>query len=110
MGALEDTSALLSQLLVEHPRYRRRWQEVAVRRGLGTVNRTAVARVVLAWLNASGQAPTGLEDERQLLDLVRRALDGQVLTPRTLLWFVEAFEMDATDRERVWLAYGGGAA
>ena len=50
----------------------------------------------------TGERPdsdTGLP--RRLRDLVGRALSGQVLTPATLEWFVEAFGIDADDRRRL---------
>ena len=79
----------LHNLLDKNPDYRRMWERKAERTSRKGVNRTAVARLIMNY--AAWEFP--IDSERQILDRVRRALDGTQLEPQTLEWFVEAFEM-----------------
>jgi hypothetical protein len=50
----------------------------------------------------TGERPDSDTDlPRRLRDLVGRALSGQVLTPATLEWFVEAFDINEADHRRL---------
>jgi hypothetical protein len=97
-AARKQASAYLAHLLETNPAYRRRWEISADRVSRKTINRTAVARVLMAFLNDTGEGAAEIGDERQLLDLVCRALDGTVLTPRTIHWFCRAFDIQVHHR------------
>lgn len=105
-GADQAAGRYLEELLAHDPRYRRVWQRKSDRRSARGVNRTAVARVLMSHLNTSGEA--AVDDERQLLDRVRRALSGQVLEPRTLQWFVDAFGLHHEHEEELRDLLAGG--
>ena len=92
--------ARLRQLLADHPRYRRRWQQASRRPTPGDlISVAAVSRVVVEHLWDSGQRPETTSD-RAVRDRVRRALNGQLCSPETLGWLLEAFQMtDAEERE-----------
>jgi hypothetical protein len=100
-----QTAEVLRGLLETRPDYRRLWQEHAERRRSGTVSKAGVARVIALHLWGSGERDdreTALA--RNLKDRVRRALEGDSITPQTLAWFVEAFHMDRRDEQTLWAA------
>jgi hypothetical protein len=87
---------------------RRRWEHRAVRRGRGPVNRSAVQQVLAEYLWDSGEHPdTDQELPRRLKDRVGRALSGRELSPRTLGWFVRAFELTDEQAEKLWRLLAG---
>lgn len=88
--------------------YRHVWLSQAGRVREAEVNRLAVARVIAQHLWETGDRS---DQDRQLpvklRDRVGRALAGEVLTPSTLDWFIDAFRMDDVDAARLWtLRYG----
>lgn len=100
------TAGHLRQLLLTRLEYRRRWQEQAERRRSGDISKAGVAKVIALHLWGSGErddSETALA--RNLKDRVRRALDGEAITPQTLTWFVEAFGMDSRDEQTLWATF-----
>lgn len=88
----EAAGRYLEQLLATVPYYRDKWEMKAARGSLRGVNRTAVARVLMEYVDFAGEAR--IDSERQLLDRVRRAFQGNPLEPRTVGWFVKAFDFE----------------
>lgn len=88
--------------------YRHVWLSQAGRLREAEVNRLAVARVVAQHLWETGdRSDRDLQLPTRLRDRVGRALTGEVLTPSTLDWFINAFRMDDMDAARLWtLLYG----
>lgn len=110
MSGCEAAGRYLEQLLAREPAYRRVWQARCERSSRKRVNRTAVARVLMEHVWDAGELE--VESERQLLDRTRRALDGTVLEPRTLQWFVDAFGIGPEHEQelrRLLLGDGGRA-
>lgn len=100
MTALQ-AGAYLSRVLTVNSLYRARWTPY-VHRASATLSAAAVSRALAMHLWETGERPDSDTDlPRKLRDLVGRALSGQVLTPATLLWFVEAFDIDDTDHRRL---------
>lgn len=95
----------LAELLAERPFYRQRWVREARRSPGERVNYTAIARVLMDWWFHTGEQST--ENRDLPLDLIRRALTGQVLTPQTLNHLILAFGFTDEDREDVWAIYDG---
>jgi uncharacterized protein YneR len=103
-----QTSRLLRELLLSRPEYRRRWQERSRRRRSDSINRAGVAQVVALYLWGSGERPDSMTSlPRHIKDRIRRALAGESITPQTLTWFVEAFDMDRHDEDSLWAAFAG---
>lgn len=98
-GPQEAAGRYLEHLLATNRYYRDQWAHKADRHSSKGVNRTAVARVLMEYVDLAGEAV--VENERQLLDRVRRALNGNPLEPRTVDWFVKAFNFDQEDEERL---------
>lgn len=102
------TGALLHELLVNDPRYRRTWLMRARRVRGGELSRAAVAEVIASHLWEVGERPdTNIDLPRELKDRVGRALDGVILTSETLRWILDAFGFTAEDARRVWMTYSG---
>lgn len=97
-------AALLGQLLDRDRDYRRRWEQRAERGSRRGLNQTAIARVLMDHVNATGEAR--VDTERALLDRVRRGLAGDVLTPKTLRWFIDAFGVREEHTRTLWSVYG----
>jgi hypothetical protein len=93
-----QTSRLLRELLVTRPDYWRLWQQQAERLRADNINVAGIARVIALYLWNSGErSDNDTSLPRDIKDRVRRALKGEVLTPQTLTWFIEAFGMDPAD-------------
>lgn len=110
-GAAE-TARHLRQLLLTRLEYRRLWQEKAERRRTGDISKAGVARVMALHLWGSGERDDAeMTLPRNIKDRVRRALEGEAITPQTLRWFIEAFHMDPRDEQTLWatLAVDGQA-
>jgi hypothetical protein len=117
--AQEAVMAYLYTLLLRPGPYRDKWFDEASRSSLrvvpGCVNQEAVRRLIAdyLWHNDSGleyDPRTRSPDfsvPRYCKDIVNRALGNQLITARTLLLFVETFEMDDEDREKLWLLFAG---
>jgi len=92
-----QAGAYLSRVLTVNTLYRARWTPY-VHRASAPLSAAAVSRALAMHLWDTGERPDSDTDlPRKLRDLVGRALSGQVLTPATLRWFVEAFDIDDTD-------------
>lgn len=93
----------LRQLLAQQGRYRRRWQQHAVRSRPGEITQLAVAEVLARHLWSH---PRVLADEdviaRQLKDTVARALSGSLLSRPTLALFIDAFGIASPHADRLW--------
>ena len=94
---------LLEAMLSRPGAYRTTWTRRARQVRPGTVNRAAVARVIAEylWMTEEAEASSYV-GARELKDRVGRALAGEVLSARTLDWFVQAFAMDEADASRLW--------
>lgn len=96
-----QAGAYLSRLLTENALCRARWTPYVHRAG-GPLSQAAVARALAMHLWDYGERPDSDTDlPRRLRDLVGRALSGQVLTPATLEWFVDAFDISFADQHRL---------
>ncbi|MFI6904490.1 hypothetical protein ACIBKY_24740 [Nonomuraea sp. NPDC050394] len=111
LHSTKTTGRMLSHLLLERDEYRKRWQRQQKRRSpTGLLNRHAVAAVIAGHLMDAGIfAESETELDRKLKDRVGRALDGKVLSPETLNWFVEAFSMAPEDERRLREAHAAKA-
>lgn len=93
----------LEALLMNEVEYRRRWVPRAARVPVGRVSYTAVARVLVDWWFETGEREwAGCQLP---VDLVRRALLGECLAPRTLDHLIRAFDMRDHHCERLWSLY-----
>jgi hypothetical protein len=101
------TGELLRTLLMQNPRYRRRWQTYATR-ARNALNQAAIAEVIALDLWERGErADSSTDLARSLKDRVSRALNGQAISTETLSWFISAFEMDRDDESRLMAALSG---
>lgn len=96
----------LSELLSARPAYRQQWERHAIQPTGNGVHQAAVARVLAAHLQATGQASGKRARARRLKDLVSRALSGQVLSGRTTALFIAAFGMTPSDADDLWSLLG----
>lgn len=104
---IEHTSQLLRTLLTEDPLYRQRWRDQS-HRSKNALNQAAVARVIEQHLWEIGiVSDTNVEFARSLKDRVSRALTGRALSPETLRWFIEAFDMTQGVQDRLWAKFAG---
>ncbi|MFF3173053.1 hypothetical protein ACFVQ0_10540 [Streptomyces sp. NPDC057900] len=99
------TSRRLREILAVHPRYRRRWQQRA-KRAREDLHQAAIAEVITLHLWDCGELSENIAP-RTLKDRVSRALNGSIISPETLRWFIEAFEMEDYHREELWGALFG---
>lgn len=94
---------LLQSFLLQREPYASRWQEYQRRVPVpGTLNQAAVAQVIAQQLWDSGERPESeISLPRSLKDRIHRALHGAVISPETLTWFIEAFNMTGGDADRL---------
>ena len=105
-------AAYLRQLLLVSGPYRRAWQRYAFRwrRGdPGEINQAAVAAVLARHLWEIGEADDQQALPRGMKDRVARALRGEVLSPRTLRLFIDAFDISDVEASRLWMLLGAPA-
>lgn len=105
-------AGLLWFLLAEEGPYRNKWVAVARRDGLpvfvNEVNQTAVRRVITAWAEDNGElSEEELDKPRPMKDRIFRLASVQMLSPQTLRWFIEAFEIADHEADRLWLLLEG---
>jgi hypothetical protein len=106
-GMCAATGALLRELLVSDPHYRRLWRQ-RVERDRAELSQAAVAKVIEEYLWDSGERSENLTGlARQLKDRVSRALNGEALSTETLKWFIAAFRIDEQDEGRLWDVFAG---
>jgi hypothetical protein len=99
-------------VLLESAPYRELWRRQQFRSSLsGALSQAAVARVIANHLWASGDRPEADRSlPRKSKDLVYRALGGRSISPQTLRWFIDAFEMSVADENALWETYEGRMA
>src|SRR6266566_795758 len=99
-----SAGAYLRQLLGKSGPYRDRWEPRARRPRPGAIDDLAVARVLADHLSTvDGRAKEGLPP--RLRRAVSKAIAGQVLDPRMLHHFIQAFGVDEEDANRLWQLY-----
>lgn len=102
-------ASYLRQLLLANGPYRRAWQRHAFRwrRGdPGEINQAAVAAVLARHVWEIGEASDHQALPRGMKDRVARALRGEVLSPRTLRLFIDAFDISDVEASRLWMLLG----
>lgn len=92
-GATAAVAEELRRLLTEVPEHAQRWRQHVQRRRHDGVSHSAVARVLGGVTDASHES---------LRDRVRRALNGEVVTPLTIRLFSDAFAFTVGEQERLW--------
>lgn len=97
------TSTVLREILLADRRCRRRWLRHAQRSSARLPNQAAVTWVLATALWERGDAAeNGATLPRSLKDRVSRALTGKLISASTLRLFVDAFEMDAEQEQRLY--------
>lgn len=100
------TSAVLREILVGDVRCRRRWQRHAHRMDSQGLSQSAVAMVLALELWDSGDVPESHHQlPRSLKDRVSRALTGRLISGRTLVMFVRAFDLSDEQEGRLYAAW-----
>lgn len=102
-AARRRAACQLRELLAGRPSYRQRWVREARRSPGAGLNYTAIARVLMDWWYDAGERNVGNGDPP--LDLVRRALTGEFLTPQTLNHLMQAFGFTEEDEQELWAIY-----
>jgi hypothetical protein len=107
-GGRRAAAAYLRELLAEQGRYRRLWEQHAVRSRAGEINQLAVAELLARHLWNHPRV-AGDQDvlARQLKDTVSRALSGTVLSRPTLALFIDAFGISGAHADRLWRLWEG---
>ncbi|WP_433225983.1 hypothetical protein [Actinomadura formosensis] len=96
------TGELLRSLLLKRARYRSQWERHLRRAPGAEIGQSAVAKVIALYLWDTGERPdTQTALPRTLKDRVHRALAGEIISPETLNWFVDAFDMSPADGEQL---------
>jgi len=107
----QAAASYLRELLLRPGRYRRIWEQHAIRVRLGEINQLAVAEALARHLwsypSASGDADVVAH---QLKDTVARSLSGSVLSRRALSLFIDAFGFADQEQDRLWRLWEGSAA
>src|SRR3989442_620924 len=103
VSGVEEAGQYLRELLERLGPYRCLWEQRAGRLRGTQINQAAVGRVLSEYLWDSGlRSEDNVELPRELKDRVMRALEGAVLTPETLSWFIGAFSISEADASRLW--------
>lgn len=106
----QAAAGYLRELLAQQGRYRRRWEQHAVRPRRGEITQLAVAEVLAQHLwNYPRVSGDGDVIARQLKDTVARALSGSLLSRPTLALFIDAFGFSAAHADRLWRLWEGSA-
>ena len=98
----------LRTLLLQVGPYRDAWEKLAGTIPPDEVSQAAVCEVIAQYLYEDGHPDTDMELARRLKDKISRALSGKGMTPQTLDWFIQAFELSPHDTQRVRDLYRGG--
>lgn len=107
MAVESEVAQLLRQLLAEHPKYRARWMAHTrrVTQMPHNVHYAGVSAVIADYLWDAGlRSENDVNLARRLRSRVRRALEGIGISVETLSWFIDAFEMEPTDSNGLWVA------
>ncbi|MGD0687555.1 MAG: hypothetical protein ABSA03_20850, partial [Streptosporangiaceae bacterium] len=107
----QAAAGYLRELLLRPGRYRRIWEQHAIRVRLGEINQLAVAEALARHLWNYPRA-TGDADlvAHQLKDTVSRSLAGRLLSRRALSLFIDAFGFSDQEQGRLWRLWEGSAA
>jgi hypothetical protein len=101
-------AAYLRELLVMPGGYRSRWEAHARSTKPGQANHSAIAEVLAENLRTKPQGSERVDVQgRQLRDTVSRALSGRLLSQSALALFIDAFDFNGTDRDRLWTLRNG---
>jgi hypothetical protein len=104
-------ASYLRELLLRPGRYRRIWEQHAMRIRVGEINQLAVGEALAAhlWCNPR---ETGDSDvtAHQLKDTVARALTGRLLSRGALSLFIDTFGFSDQEEDRLWRLWQGSAA
>jgi len=91
----------LAVLLRQPGPYRDRWEKLAIG-APGEISQSSVCEVLAEYLWDAGERPeTDLDLPRKLKDRVSRALSGKGISPDTVGWFINAFNLVPNDAQRV---------
>lgn len=102
----DRTAATLREILTQDVRCRRRWQRHAHRIGAQGLSQAGVAMVLALELWDSGDTPESHHAlPRSLKDRVSRALSGRLISGRTLVLFVRAFDLSEEQESRLYAAW-----
>jgi hypothetical protein len=106
----QSAAAYLRELLLRPGRYRRRWEQYAERSRRGQINQLAVAEVLAhyLWEHPRTKGDTDILP-RQLKDTSSRALSGTLLSKSALGLFMDAFDLDTWERDRLMKLWEGSA-
>jgi len=93
----------LRELLAQHGRYRRLWEQHVVRSRPGEITQLAVAEVLARHLWSYPRVAGDVDVlPRQLKDTVARALSGTLLSRPALALFIDAFGISGAHADRLW--------
>jgi hypothetical protein len=107
----QAAASYLRELLLRPGRYRRIWEQHAMRIRAGEINQLAVGEALAAYLWCNPRE-TGDSDvtAHQLKDTVGRALTGRLLSRAALSLFIDAFGFSGQEEDRLWRLWQGSAA
>ena len=104
-------ASYLRELLFRPGRYRRIWEQHAMRIRTGEINQLAVGEAIATHLWASPRATGGSDvTAHQLKDTVSRALTGRLLSRGALSMFIDTFGFTEQEESRLWRLWEGSAA
>lgn len=107
----QAAASYLRELLYRPGRYRRLWEQHAVRIRAGEINQLAVAETLASHLwNNPRAAGHGDVVAHQLKDTVARSLTGRLLSRGTLSMFIAAFGFTEQEANRLWRLWEGTGA
>ena len=96
-------ASYLRELLLRPGRYRRVWEQHAVRLRPGAINQLAVAEAVAQhlWNHPRAAGPSDVV-AHQLKDTVARALTGSLVSRSALQLLIDTFGLTGQEQERLW--------
>ena len=101
-------ASYLRELLYRPGRYRRLWEQHAVRIRAGEINQLAVAETLARYLwNNPREEGGGDVVAHQLKDTVSRSLTGRLLSRGALSLFIDAFGFTKPEEDRLWRLWEG---
>jgi hypothetical protein len=104
-------ASYLRELLLRPGRYRRIWEQHAIRVRLGEINQLAVAEALARHLwNYPRDGGDADVVAHQLKDTVSRSLNGRLLSRRALSLFIDVFGFSDQEQGRLWRLWEGSAA
>jgi hypothetical protein len=101
-------ASYLRELLLRPGRYRRVWEQHAVRLRPGAINQLAVAEAVAQhlWNHPRAAGPSDVV-AHQLKDTVARALSGRLVSRSALQLLIDTFGLTGQEQERLWRLWSG---